>query len=183
LLAKLLEAFTKMLSFATKPAADEELKQEISKVDDGDSLSLAFKNMLVRSNFINSLENANKENLENVVNTIASILFASRPFSESNSDLLAGIQSALNKSYLNRFKKHDMGALNAIVFAIQISEYARNEGFEYILVVNRSSKNGIFIKAKDSFIKLLSFYESHEDDLVFNVVFSERQGAHKISVK
>jgi hypothetical protein len=186
-LAKLTEAYKKMLSFATSGSdstVENKLKkQEISEADDESSLTMTFKNMLVRSNFITSLEIANKETPEVVLDTIASILFEARPYTESNSDLLSGIRKALNGEYINRLKRHDMSALSALVFAIQLSEYARSEGFEYLLLVNKSSKNGLFIKAKTTFLDLLSIYEQRKSHLVFEVVFSERQGAHKISVK
>lgn len=113
------------------------------------------------------------------------VLFEARPENSSNPNLKQSIYDALvNNNYLKRLMQgYDLQALTALVFAIHISEYAREDNFDYVLLTNFDSFNALSIPAKN-FNSLLDFYEKNKNSFGFRIDFdSNQQGAHHISIK
>ena len=150
------------------------------------SLTVGFQELLIRSNFIEESEKANpaSNGVNPTIEIVTDILYSLRPNEEPKTkNLREQIKHALENGYLNLLKRHSTEALRALVFGIHISEYALKEGFAYLLVLNRTSKQGLFIPAGlQTPIQLMDFYQSHKEYLEFIVNFDERQGWHKISI-
>lgn len=114
---------------------------------------------------------------------LASVLLEARPYREHKEGLLQNLEKALEGGYLKRLQRQDASALKGLLFALHISEYAREENFEYLMVFNYTTGNALAIPAQVSFADLLNFYENHKQDLSFGVDFVGRQGAHKLALR
>lgn len=113
-------------------------------------------------------------------------LYQMHPFDMvANSGLKEDIKSALDQGYLNKLKRGDEKALRGLVFAIHLSEYARHEDFNFLLLINRSTKQSISIPTPaNGFKELLSLYDAKgESDFYFRIDLASRQGAHTISIR
>jgi hypothetical protein len=153
---------------------DAKLAQEISKES---SLVVSLKDLFLWSNF------TQREDTDgSLSNNLADVLFEARPYKECNSSLYDEILRALKGGYTSRLQKHDTKALDGLMFAVHLSEYAAHEGFQYLLAINRTTKNALFIPVSEGFTSLLEFYNTHSSYLNFKIVFENRQGAHKITI-
>ena len=116
---------------------------------------------------------------------LTDVLYEIRPYSTANDGLKQNIQQALNSGYANKLKRGDEKALRGLVFAIHLSEYAHHEKFQYLLLINRTSKSALSIATPEScFKQLLGLYEnSGEKDFIFRIDLGGRQGAHTIAIR
>ena len=116
---------------------------------------------------------------------LAEVLYEIRPFNASTEGLKQNIQKALDSGYANRLKRGDEKALRGLVFAIHLSEYAHHEKFQFLLLINRTSKQALSIATPEScFDRLLSLYENvGETEFYFRIDLGGRQGAHTISIR
>ena len=138
------------------------------------SLTSQFKDLFLWSN-----HQATDEQL-------ASVLFAARPNKDAAPGLEEDILKALDPDrggYSTSLKKHDAKALDGLMFAIHVSEYARKEEFDYILVFNRSTYKALYIPARKGFTEMLNFYREYGGDLInLKIVLGNRQGVHSLSI-
>ena len=157
------KAINKKTSLASTPVSSVKPKSE-------ETLAKKFKEFLLWSN------------VQATPEQLAQVIYATRPNETSAPDLLSGITHALTQGYATRLSKHDDKALQGLLFATHISEYAIKEDFKYMLLFNTQSQNALYIPAKTSFIDLLNFFEEHKDDLTLKVVFGGQRGAHSLSL-
>ncbi len=161
-------------SSSNSSSKNAELVQEISKES---SLTVSLKDLFLWSNF------TQREDTDgDLSKNLADVLFEARPYKECASSLHEEILKALRGGYTSRLQKHDTKALDGLMFAVHLSEYAAHEGFQYLLAINRTTKNALFIPVSEGFTSLLNFYNTHSSYLNFIIVFENRQGAHKITV-
>jgi hypothetical protein len=117
---------------------------------------------------------------------LTDVLYEMHPYDTvANSGLRDDIKSALDRGYLNKLKRGDDKALRSLVFAIHLSEYAAHEGFQFLLLINRTTKQSFSIPTPvNGFNQLLDLYDAKgETDFYFRIDLASRQGAHTISIK
>jgi hypothetical protein len=114
---------------------------------------------------------------------LANVLFEARPNSEHDEGLLKNLQQALDSGYLQRLQRHDINALRGLVFALHLSEYAKTEGFQSLMVFNYTTGEALAIPTNISFADLLKFYQDHVQQIGFAIDFGGRQGAHKLALR
>jgi hypothetical protein len=114
---------------------------------------------------------------------LATVFLEARPYREHKESLLSDIEKALSNGYAKRLQRQDSSALKGLLFALHLSEYARAEEFQYLLLFNYTTGNAISISVQTSFEDLLNFYESHKQEIDFRIDFLGRQGAHKLALR
>ena len=114
---------------------------------------------------------------------LAGVLLEARPNSEHDEGLLKNLQEVLDNGYLQRLQRHDISALRGLVFAIHLSEYAKAEGFQSLMVFNYTTGEALAIPTNTSFTDLLKFYQDHTQQIAFVIDFGGRQGAHKLALR
>lgn len=114
---------------------------------------------------------------------LASVFLEARPYEQYKDSLQTDIEKALTNGYAKRLQRQDSSALKGLLFALHLSEYAREEEFQYLLLFNYTTGNAISIPAQTSFENLLNFYENHKQEIDFSVDFLGRQGAHKLALR
>jgi hypothetical protein len=114
---------------------------------------------------------------------LATVFIEARPHKEHRESLLSDLESALSNGYAKRLQRQDSAALKGLLFALHLSEYARAEEFQYLLLFNYTTGNAISIPVQTSFEDLLKFYENHKQEMDFRIDFIGRQGAHKLALR
>ena len=115
------------------------------------------------------------------IDQLTTALFACRPYEEHAPGLRAEILETFERTeYKDVPKTHDIKALRGLYFALQVSEYAREEGFSHLLLFNKITGKALPIQANKTFKELLSFYETHQSKFTFYIGFGGRQGAHRL---
>ena len=119
--------------------------------------------------------------LDLTADQLTTALFACRPYEEHAPGLRAEILETFERAeYKDIPKTHDTKALRGLYFALQLSEYAREEGFSHLLLFNKNTGKSLPIQANKTFKELLSFYETHQSKFTFYIGFGGRQGAHRL---
>ena len=119
--------------------------------------------------------------LDLTADQLTTALFACRPYEEHAPGLRAEILETFERTeYKDVPKTHDIKALRGLYFALQVSEYAREEGFSHLLLFNKITGKALPIQANKTFKELLSFYETHQSKFTFYIGFGGRQGAHRL---
>ena len=123
-------------------------------------------------------------NLNLTPEQITDVLYAVRPFAQSEPSLKSQILKVLKDGYVNRLKRGEDKALRGLVFAIHLSEYARHETFDYLLLFNKTTHKAFSIPTPSNcFESLLELYESKGEQVFrFRVSIGGRQGAHNITI-
>jgi hypothetical protein len=123
-------------------------------------------------------------NLNLTPEQITDVLYAVRPFVQSEPSLKSQILKVLKDGHVNRLKRGEDKALRGLVFAIHLSEYARHETFDYLLLFNKTTHKAFSIPTPSNcFESLLELYESKGEQVFrFRVSIGGRQGAHNITI-
>ena len=112
---------------------------------------------------------------------LTTALLACRPYEEHAQGLQTEILETFERTkYKDIPKTHDIKTLRGLYFALQVSEYAREEGFSHLLLFNKITGKALPIQANKTFKDLLSFYEQHQSKFTFYIGFGGRQGAHRL---
>lgn len=112
---------------------------------------------------------------------LTTALLACRPYEEHAQGLRAEILETFERTkYKDIPKTHDIKALRGLYFALQVSEYAREEGFTHLLLFSKVTGKALPIQANKTFKELLSFYEQNQSKFTFYIGFGGRQGAHRL---
>lgn len=119
--------------------------------------------------------------LDLTADQLTTALFACRPYEEHAPGLRAEILETFERAeYRDMPKTHESKALRGLYFALQVSEYAREEGFSHLLLFNKITGKSLPIQTNKTFKDLLSFYETHQSKFTFYIGFGGRQGAHRL---
>ena len=164
LFGKAKQAFKALSRLTTKAEETKDLQKQKP------SLTVAFGDF-----FFSDLGFDNKQ--------LASVLLEARPYREHDESLLQNLEKVLQEGYLKRLQRQDASALKGLLFALHLSEYAREEGFQCLMLFNYTTGNALAIPTQGGFIGLLNFFETHKQDISFGVDFVGRQGAHKLALR
>tara|TARA_R110000868_G_scaffold205893_1_gene454554 strand:- start:1945 stop:3519 length:1575 start_codon:yes stop_codon:yes gene_type:complete len=113
--------------------------------------------------------------------TVRDVLYYLRPHESANESLMSDINKYVTDELVEDMTHGNIELLKQIVFAIHVSEYARQEEFNYLLITKQSNRHALPIPADKGFGYLFNFYEKHKSELNLNISFSER-GAYVIQL-
>lgn len=114
--------------------------------------------------------------------TIRDILLHTRPYEDMAEDLVSEINKYVTDSFIEDMTHGNVNLLRQVIFAIQVSEYARKHNFSFLLLTNRQSRNALMIPASKGFGLLFSEFPKFKNVLDLNISFSDR-GAYQIILR
>lgn len=170
--------------------ADNQIKEKLKNYLYGSKSSfIQTLNQILRPSENTKLLNLNEKfkdlflsNLGFNAKQLAGVLIEARP-TDNTSVSIDEITSVLNQGYLEKLKRGDTKALNALVFALHIKCYATEEVFDRLLLINQTTHNSIVVPTHKSFKDLVEFYITNEKNFTFSITFINTRGVHNLGIK